>query len=61
MSKRIELDVEYESLNTVILQDLIDHFEHSEADIETINALALVIKFYASDVEWKAFSKKNGL
>ena len=61
MNKQITLEVEYESLNKAILEDLIDHFEYSDADIETINALALVIKFYATDAEWKAFARKNGL
>lgn len=61
MNTRITLEVDYNSLHKVILENLIDTFEYTDASIETMNALALVIKFYATEAEWKAFAKKNGL
>jgi len=59
MSKKITVELDEDMLNDLVLQDLVDHFENSELNVSQMNALAVVIKFYSNDKEWKAFSKRH--
>jgi hypothetical protein len=58
MTKRIVVDIEFDALNELVLDDLIDHFDsHDDGDIELQNALLRVIKYYSTEKQWKHFKK----
>jgi hypothetical protein len=58
MTKRITLEVDLDSLNQVILDDLIDHYDnHLDGDSELENALLKVIEYYSTEKQWKQFKK----
>jgi hypothetical protein len=60
MTKRIFVDIEFDSLNELVRDDLIEQFDnHEDGDIELQNALARVIRHYSTDKQWKAFQKKR--
>jgi len=60
--KTIAVDIEFDALNEIIRDDLIDHFDnHEDGDIELQNALARVIKYYSTDRQWKQFQKIRGV
>jgi len=62
MTKRIVVDIEFDALNDLVLDDLIDHFDsHEDGDIELQNALARVIKYYSTEKQWKQFQKIRGV
>jgi hypothetical protein len=60
--KTIAVDIEFDALNEIIRDDLIDHFDnHEDGDIELQNALARVIKYYSTEKQWKQFQKIRGV
>lgn len=60
MTKRITVDIEFDALNEIIRDDLIEHFDnHEDGDIELQNALARVIKYYSTEKQWKVFQKNR--
>jgi hypothetical protein len=62
MTKRIVVDIEFDALNELVLDDLIDHFDsHDDGDIELQNALLRVIKYYSTEKQWKQFKNIRGV
>jgi hypothetical protein len=60
MTKRVTIEIEFDALNDIILDDLIEQFDnHDEGDIELQNSLARVIRHYSTDKQWKAFQKNR--
>jgi hypothetical protein len=60
MTKRIFVDIEFDSLNELVRDDLIDQFDnHEDGDIELQNALARVIKHYSTEGQWRMFQKNR--
>lgn len=55
----IKVNLDTDLVNDIVLQDLVSHFETTDLTSEQANALAVVIKFYSTNKEWKQFVERN--
>ncbi len=59
---QVTIDLDVDQVNAIVLEELIDAFDHYVFDDpEMPTVFAKMIKYYSTESEWKKFCKKRGL